>query len=669
MAAPTKASTDSTLTLNRGFDRPDAAIPLLNQVRPDDSLLALYERTRHTFADRIAIACGTETATYAKLDAQADHIAHHLQKLGVKPGNIVAIYYDRSITMVAAMLGVIKAGAAYLPIDPGYPQARVAQTLEDAKPAVLITSSQLKEQLPPIEIPVFLADQTTDNTESLSFESETRPTNEDLAYLMYTSGSTGKPKGVLVTHRNVVRLMTETDAWFRFDESDVWTMFHSFAFDFSVWEIWGPLTTGGKLVIVPFATSRSPEDFYSLLSEQRVTVLNQTPSAFSLITQLEDSGKALPLALRYVIFGGEALQYRALKSWFKRHGESNPTLINMYGITETTVHVTYRVVREADTHGEADSLIGVPIPDLQIHLLDSNLKPVEPGETGEICVGGSGVALGYLNRPELTAERFVQNPFSDAGTKVYRSGDLARRRDDGELVYLGRGDNQVKINGFRIELGEVESAVSDYPGVKQVSVIAHATNDGRQRLAAYFVMTGPSTPAPREMSSFLSSRLPPQMMPAFYCQLPSMPLTGNGKIDRTALPKPEAGSREVEGASPESGPIGQGNSSEELIADIWRVVLDAKAVGRDDNFFDIGGTSVLLASVRSQLQQKLNRTIPVTWMFEFTTIRTLAERLSLEEKSSSLDSGSSTAVNAAQEQARRQREAFARMKAAKGLVR
>jgi amino acid adenylation domain-containing protein len=669
MAASTKASTDSSLTLHRGFDRPDAAIPLLNQVRPDDSLLTLYERTRDAFADRIAIAYGTETATYVELDAQADHIAHHLHKLGVKPGKVVAIYYDRSITLVAAMLGVIKAGAAYLPIDPGYPQARVAQTLEDAEPAVLITSSRLKEQLPPTSIPAFLADQATDNTESLSFESETRPTNEDLAYLMYTSGSTGKPKGVLVTHRNVVRLMTATDAWFRFDESDVWTMFHSFAFDFSVWEIWGPLTTGGKLVIVPFATSRSPEDFYSLLSEQRVTVLNQTPSAFSLITQLEDSGKALPLALRYVIFGGEALQYRALKSWFKRHGESTPTLINMYGITETTVHVTYRVVREADTHGEADSLIGVPIPDLQIHLLDSNLKPVEPGETGEICVGGSGVALGYLNRPELTAERFVQNPFGDAGTKVYRSGDLARRRDDGELVYLGRGDNQVKINGFRIELGEVESTISDYPGVKQVSVIAHTANDGRQRLAAYFVMTGPSTPAPREMSSFLSSRLPPQMMPAFYCQLPSMPLTGNGKIDRTALPKPEAGSREIKGTSPESGSIGQSNSREELIADIWRVVLDAKAVGRDDNFFDIGGTSVLLASVRSQLQQKLNRTIPVTWMFEFTTIRTLAERLSLEEKPSSLDSGSSTAVNAAQEQARRQREAFARMKAAKGLVR
>jgi amino acid adenylation domain-containing protein len=655
MAIPTS----NTLNFAAYSEQNTASAQLLKQVSADDSLLDLFGRAVNQYPARIAVVCGNDTATYSALNEAAVQFASRLLALGVRKGDFVAIYLDRSVSMISAMLGVLKVGAAYLPIDPGYPEARVTQTLEDAKPTAIVTNSSLIGRLSSFELPALLVDATDERTFS-EFNDLPSPDADDLAYLMYTSGSTGKPKGVLVTHRNVVRLMTATDAWFNFDENDVWTMFHSFAFDFSVWEIWGPLTTGGRLVIVPFAISRSPEDFYALLSSEQVTVLNQTPSAFSLLCQIEDSGKALPLALRYVIFGGEALQYRSLKTWFNRHGESKPQLVNMYGITETTVHVTYRVVREADTVGDPDSLIGVPIPDLQIHLLDSELKPVAVGEVGEICVGGYGVTCGYLNRPELTAERFVADPLRTDGMKLYRSGDLARRRTDGELVYLGRGDNQVKINGFRIELGEIESALNDYPGIQQACVIAQAAADGRQRLAAYFVTTA-TAPTAGELSTFLSKRLPPQMMPAFYTHLKSLPLTSNGKVDRVALPKPETGSSLV-GATKFKTPM------EEKVAAIWRGVLGASTVGADDNFFDIGGTSVLLVSVRSQLQQQLGSSIPVTWMFEFTTVATLAAKLSETGDSQATKpvSSQSSSLTAAQEQARRQREAFAKMKAAKG---
>jgi amino acid adenylation domain-containing protein len=629
----------------------------------DDSLVSLFEEASRRHPNRIAAVCNTEQVTYSDLNCMANHMARRLMDSSSDQRGIVAIYLDRSIEMLVAMLGVLKAGNAYLPIDPGYPAARVLQTLEDANPVLVITNQKLASVLQKTPPQILLFDdpisRATGETENLLVLSKA----DDLAYVMFTSGSTGKPKGVLVSHRNVVRLLSETENWFHFNETDIWTMFHSFAFDFSVWEIWGPLTTGGKLVIVPFSVSRSPEDFYALLSEQKVTVLNQTPSAFSLLSQLEESGTQMPLSLRVVIFGGEALQYHSLRNWFKRHGDIKPQLVNMYGITETTVHVTYRVVHESDTQDEQDSLIGVPIPDLQVHLLDTELLPVADGEVGEICVGGGGVAHGYLNRPELTDERFVRDPFGPPGAKLYRSGDLAKRRADGELVYLGRGDNQVKINGFRIELGEVEAAISDFPGVQQVCAIGHTADDGRQALAAYFVMSGEDKPTSGDMSRFLSQRLPAQMMPSFYIQMDAIPLTGNGKVDRTALPKPTTGSKAArtgEQASTSGSPL------QNQIAQVWCEVLKASQVGLDDNFFDIGGTSVLLATVRSQLQEKLGRSIPVTWMFEFTTVRALAGRL--DEASNTTDR-SSGALNAAQVQARKQREAFARLRSTRGMAR
>jgi amino acid adenylation domain-containing protein len=625
------------------------------------SLVALFDEISRLHADKVAIVCGSEQMTYDELNRAGNRFAHRLIRMNLEPDAIIAIYLDRSIEMLSAMLGILKAGKAYLPIDSSYPIARVVQTLEDARPAVLITDQRLGAGLPAIPSEVlFVNQQATVDEESIGLH---QILADDLAYVMYTSGSTGKPKGVLVTHRNVMRLLRETKRWFHFDENDVWTMFHSFAFDFSVWEIWGCLLTGGKLIVVSFAVSRSPEDFYTLLADQEVTVLNQTPSAFYLLSRLEEMGAARPLSLRVVIFGGEALQFRALRPWFKRHGEVKPKLVNMYGITETTVHVTYRIVSARDAEIEQESLIGIPIPDMQIHLLDSEGQPVADGEVGEICVGGGGVARGYLNRPELTAERFVPDPFGTHNSLLYRSGDLARRRPDKELVYLGRGDGQVKINGFRIELGEVETAISDYPGVQQVCVVAHLDEGGSRRLAAYYVMADGLHLPVYMLSDFLSRRLPAQMMPAFYTQLSEMPLTGNGKTDRAALPKPETGSKTAR--------FDQGSQMQEEVAAIWRKVLDAPNVDLDDNFFDIGGSSLLLIAARSQLQKQLGRQIPITWMFEFTTVKALAGKLSENHTTSASDPAiaNKTSIRVVEQQASKQREAFARLRAMKGAAR
>jgi len=636
--------------------RESPPIDELASVSVTTTLIERFERIAAARPSSIAATCGSESITYDALNRAANRIAHSLLRFGPAPEAIVAIYLERSIAMLAAMLGVLKAGCAYLPIDPGYPPPRVLETLEDASPAALIASRQMASGLPALPFPTLLLpqpDAAEDDANSLL-----RSTPESLAYLMYTSGSTGKPKGVLVTQRNVMRLFTQTDHWFHFDETDVWTMFHSFAFDFSVWEIWGPLLTGGRLVIVPFEISRSTEEFYALLSAERVTVLNQTPSAFFLLDQVDAAGPALPLFLRIVIFGGEALQYPALRSWFQRHGDHTPRLINMYGITETTVHVTYREVTQADAQAETDSLIGEPIPDLQLRLLDYQLHHVPDGEEGELCIGGAGVARGYLNRPELTGQRFIPDPVSGTGGLLYRSGDLARRRADGQLVYLGRNDHQVKINGFRIELGEVEAAVAAFPGIRQVCVIAQPGPDGRQRLAAYF--TAESTIPTHTLSQFLAERSPAQMLPAFYIQMPAFPLTSNGKIDRAALPKPVSGSLASVGET--------GTPMQQRVAAIWRAVLDAPNLSLDENFFDIGGSSILLIRIRKELQEQLSRQIPITWMFECTTIRALASKLS-EAASESAPTAipvAAPALGRAQEQARRQRDAFARMRSSKG---
>ncbi|MBB5315457.1 amino acid adenylation domain-containing protein [Tunturibacter empetritectus] len=634
-----------------------------------DTIVSVFERVAAAKSDQVAIVCGEVRWTYGLLNARANHLARRLQELGVRTDSFVAIYLDRSPEMIVAILGILKAGGAYLPIDFGYPKTRVLEMLEDARPVAIVTTAALASgvsgELTSLSVSVVEMEGGSSIPNSATLNSSEpdsppcAPRGEDLAYLMYTSGSTGKPKGVMVTHRNVLRLLEQTDAWFHFGANDVWTMFHSIAFDFSVWEIWGPLLTGGRLVIVPFVVSRSPQEFYELLSRERVTVLNQTPSAFFMLIQVEQDSAVLPLSLRVVIFGGEALQYRKLAPWFQRHGDTAPRLVNMYGITETTVHVTYRPITAGEAESVQESLIGTPIPDMQLYLLDEAKKPVQEGEVGELYVGGGGVTRGYLNRPQLNAERFIDDCFRRVpGDRLYRTGDLARIRPDGEIVYLGRNDSQVKINGFRIELGEVEAALAEAPGVKQSCVVAHTDKTGTQRLAAYFVAAPGIELTARMLGEFFVSKMPAQMRPSSYTALQELPLTVNGKLDVAALPAPSVGSAGVVPAGSTQQSL---SDTEERVSRVFTDVLDLRGIGLDDNFFDSGGTSLLLISAHLRLQAQFERLIPITLMFECPTVRSLAKRLSTNGSSAS-------DKDAIQQQAQKARGAFARARATKGVA-
>jgi amino acid adenylation domain-containing protein len=625
-----------------------------------EPLWQIFDRVAGAYADRTAIRFGDERITYRQLQTKAGRLARQLRGLGVGPDVLVGVFTERNANAIIALLAILQAGGAYLPLDPAYPSDRVAMIVEDAKPAVLLTESGLAARAPRHGATVIFLDEALgreDDSRGADSPGVETPASgpEHLAYVIYTSGSTGKPKGVMVTHANVSRLLSATDDWFHFGPEDVWTLFHSLAFDFSVWEIWGCLLRGGMLVVVPFAVSRSPEDFYELLVRERVTVLNQTPSAFYQLMQVDETRPARDLALRVVVFGGEALNFSALRPWFARHGDRTPRLINMYGITETTVHVTYREVTATDAAGGERSLIGVPIPDLQLYLLGDDRQPAAVETVGEIFVGGAGVARGYLNRPELNAERFLADPFSSVpGARMYKSGDLARRLADGEVEYLGRGDAQVKIQGFRIELGEVEAAIVNHAGVREARVIAHTDGAGNKRLVAYFVAQAGAKPSARELSEFLGASLPPWMLPSVYLPIAAFPLTPNGKVDYAALPAPVAGSAE----SASEGAAGA-TEMEGRVAEVWKAVLGARHIGLDDNFFDIGGTSLLLVSVHAKLQTVLTRKIPIADLFGYTTVRTLSERLGTVS-----EAGLGQAQKAqVQTQAQKQKAAFARARA------
>lgn len=556
---------------------------------PEKTLHQLFAEQAARTPDAIAVRCNEHDLTYAELDRRAAQLAHHLRGLGVSPETIVGLCVERSVELIIGVLGILKAGGAYLPIDLAYPPERLAFMVEDAQAPVVVTQTHLATRLPAHGARVVcINDFPSDG------ELHDPATPDSLAYVIFTSGSTGQPKGALITHRNVVRLMAATHPWFGFDERDVWTMFHSVAFDFSVWEIWGALLYGGCLVVVPHIVSRSPDAFRDLLERERVTVLNQTPSAFRQLIAA-DASRDGKLTLRFVIFGGEALELQSLRPWFDRHGDFQPQLVNMYGITETTVHVTYRPLRAADLAG--GSVIGVPIPDLEVFILDPELRPTPIGVPGEMFVGGAGLARGYLRRPELTAERFIAHPWR-AGDRLYRTGDLARWLPGHDIEYLGRIDQQVKIRGFRIELGEIESVLVQHPEVREAVVVARPQAVGEKRLVAYIVPAHGERPPDHDLRIHLKAKLPDYMVPSAFVSIERVPLTNNGKTDLRALPEPDP-------TRPDTGRefTPPRTAAEFSLAEIWRRVLRLERVGVNDNFFDLGGDSILSILVVAQARQ------------------------------------------------------------------
>jgi amino acid adenylation domain-containing protein len=599
--------------------------PETAESKGEQTLTARFEAQAARVPKATALSFEDDALTYGELNRQANRLARRLRRLGVGVESRVGLLLERSLAQVVGILGILKAGGAYVPFDPAAPAERLEFLCADSGVEVLITDG--REELPPVAAVIRLEDAEAEHPGEEDGDERDLglPLSPDnLAYVIYTSGSTGRPKGVLVRHGSVARLLSATERWFGFGPDDVWTLFHSYSFDFSVWELWGALAYGGRLVLVPYWVSRSPEAFWWLLVEEGVTVLNQTPSAFRQLVQTDGEMKAADragLELRLVIFGGEALDLASLEPWYGRHAADAPRLVNMYGITETTVHVSYRPLAPADLAQAYRSPIGEAIPDLGLRLLDPYLGLVPVGVTGELCVGGAGVARGYLGRPELTAERFVPDPFATApGARLYRSGDLARYRPDGELDYLGRRDHQVKVRGFRIELGEIEAVLLAQEGVRSAVVLPRQDASGSTSLAAY-VEAGRGGPAVGELRERLTGRLPEYMVPAAFLVLGAMPLTANGKLDRRALAALPLTSEEAGAAEAPRTP------TEERVAAIFAEVLKLERVGLTADFFTLGGHSLLATQVASRVRTVFGVELGVRAVFETPTVETLARRL------------------------------------------
>ena len=566
---------------------------------------ALFEEQVDRSPEAIAVVFEEQELSYRELNRRANQLAHYLRELGVGPDTRVALCVERSLEMIIALLAVLKAGGAYVPLDPAYPVERIQRMLADATPIVVLTQRSLIYLFDDVYCPLLCLNlaEVTAPWWNLS-ESNPDPisvglTSSHLAYIIYTSGSTGLPKGVMVQHANVVRLFAATDSWFGFGSTDVAILFHSYAFDFSVWEMWSALFHGARLIIVSKDITRSPEDLYSLICQESVTILNLTPGAFR---QLADAQirSIQKHSLRHIVFGGEALDTVTLRPWYKQERNQRTQLINMYGITETTVHVTYMPLSQIDTEKHNGSPIGSLIPDMRAYILDGYGEPVPVGVSGELYIGGAGVARGYLNRPELTAEKFLKDPFRDEpNARMYRTGDLGRWLADGNIEFLGRNDFQVKIRGFRIELGEIEARLADHAAVREAIVVAREDILGDKRLVAYYTVadTASERVDAEELRSYLTATLPEYMVPAAYVRLTAMPLTPNGKLDRGALPAPDEDAYATVGYEAPQG------ETEKSLAQIWADLLRLDRVGRHDNFFNLGGHSLLAVTLMARMRQ------------------------------------------------------------------
>lgn len=576
---------------------------------------------------------GARSLSYGELAETKDRLASALRAAGVGPGKRVAVAVPRSVEQVVALVAIVSAGGAYVPLDLAYPDERLEYILADAAPQVVLVDPEQRERFTELLATAGVSARVLVQGDDLPVGDGAEPevSRHDPAYVIYTSGSTGRPKGVVVPHSSVVTLLANTQPDMDFGPHDVWVQFHSFSFDFAVWELWGALAYGGELLVPEYGLTRSPVDFHRLVRERGVSVLNQTPSAFYQFIEADrHADEALP-ALRRIIFGGEALELGRLRGWVERHGTASPELVNMYGITETTVHVTHRVLTDEDFElGDEVSPIGGAIPGLVTYLLDDRLRPVPPGREGAIYVAGDQVSLGYLGRPGLTASRFVANPFAGDGSRMYHTGDLARRTLDGELQFTGRADDQIQLKGFRVELGEVESAVRELDGVIDVAV---TVAEGADHLVAHVVGR-----VPEDFTESLSRKLPAHMVPGRVLPVDALPLTVNGKLDRKALAKRSAESAATAASSSAgdaSRPVAQfpgsleGRGSQSALAmlvAIFAETLPGTEVDADTDFFRAGGDSIVAITVINRARA-LGMAIAPRDVFLLRTPRALAGHL------------------------------------------
>ncbi|MEU3613344.1 amino acid adenylation domain-containing protein [Streptomyces sp. NPDC006872] len=619
-----------TETLTGLLTRPEALVDELapeRAPRPEQAtattLGGLFDAAAHrdpaaTAVTQCALDGGTRSLTYGELADAKDELASTLRAAGVRPGKRVAVAVPRSLEQVVALVAIVTAGGAYVPLDLAYPDERLEYILADAAPQVVLVEREQRDRftglLARAGVSARVLVQGEELPQDLGTEPEVGP--HDPAYVIYTSGSTGRPKGVVVPHSSVVSLLAGTRPDMDFGPQDVWVQFHSFSFDFAVWELWGALAHGGELLVPEYGLTRSPVDFHRLVRERGVTVLNQTPSAFYQFIEADrHAGEPVP-ALRRIVFGGEALDLGRLRGWVERHGTGRPELVNMYGITETTVHVTHRVLTDEDfALGDDVSPIGGPIPGLVTYLLDDRLRPVPPGRVGAIYVAGDQVSLGYLGRPGLTAGRFVANPFAGDGSRMYHTGDLARRTLDGELEFAGRADDQVQLKGFRIELGEVEAAIR---GLASVVDVAVTVADSGDHLVAHIVGR-----APADLTDLLSAKLPVHMVPGRVLTVDALPLTVNGKLDRKAL---AAHAAQAQAQAPDDTPAAANDSALAALVGIFADTLPGSDADADTDFFRAGGDSIVAITVVNRARA-LGLPIAPRDVFLLRTPRALAEQL------------------------------------------
>ncbi|MDD4111508.1 MAG: amino acid adenylation domain-containing protein [Herbinix sp.] len=568
----------------------------------------LFEKQVKKHPNKPAIFFEGQSLTYSELNQKANQIARKLRKLGVEKDVLVGMLMERSLEMIIGILAILKAGGAYVPISPDYPEERINYTLSDCGANIILSQKTVCYKISNQELTILNLDEAI--YEGDSSDLCNIATEHSAAYVIYTSGTTGKPKGTVVEHYNVVRLLINSKMPFDFSDNDVWSMFHTFCFDFSVWEMYGALLYGGKLIIISKETTLNPQKFLNVLANEKITVLNQVPSSFyNLISEAESSD--ISLALEYIIFGGEALKPRMLKGWKKKYPTAK--LINMYGITETTVHVTYKEITK-DEIEEDISNIGKAIPTLTTYIMDKDLKLVPIGVAGELCVGGEGCARGYLNRRELTSKKFITNPYK-VQERMYRSGDLVRMCENGEMEYLGRIDRQIKIRGFRIEIGEIETQILRCDSVIKVAVIPKKNPSGSMYLCAYIVASKKITiDCIREE---LLGVLPDYMIPSYFVQLEDFPLTLNGKIDDRVLPEPDGEVNIVADYVPPKDEI------QEILVNIWKEVLGISKVGINDNFFACGGDSIKALQISSRLK-KYDLHMEIKDLFQHLTIAQLS---------------------------------------------